>query len=153
MMVGKIQPVLNKVFKYCVNLFLFFYVQLCLWISPSFYNLLLSGTLSFLQPAELQWMYICQKCLVGCIFYWQQNGICCHKYIQHCHFYIHFFLSTGKNTSIYARITYICQSVDVKMPVLDVFMAEILYMTVSLTNIHPYVYLSVVKMPCTQSSQ
>ncbi len=26
------------------------------------------GTLTFLQQAEIQWMYICQKCLVGCIF-------------------------------------------------------------------------------------
>ncbi len=26
-------------------------------------------TLPFLQPAEIQWMYICQKCLVGCIIH------------------------------------------------------------------------------------
>ena len=25
------------------------------------------GTLPFLQPVEIQWMYICQKCFVGCI--------------------------------------------------------------------------------------
>ncbi len=50
---------------------------------------------------------------------------------------------------------YFCQSVDVKMPVLDVFMAVILCITVllaivyKLTNIHPDVFLPVVKMPCT----
>ncbi len=60
----------------------------------------------YLQPAEIQWMYNCQKCLVGCIFdgkmeiavintpktgiftstffvHWQ-------KYIQNCQKYIHF---------------------------------------------------------------
>ena len=32
------------------------------------FQLVRVGTLPFLQPAEIQWMYIFQKCLVGCIF-------------------------------------------------------------------------------------
>ena len=30
--------------------------------------MIMNEKLPFLQPAEIQWMYICQKYLVGCIF-------------------------------------------------------------------------------------
>ncbi len=61
--------------------------------------------------------------MFGWMYIWQQNGICSHKYIQHLHFYIHFLL-----------LSKIHLSVDVKMPVLDVFMTA---NSILLSDIHP----------------
>ena len=67
-------------------------------------------TLPFLQPAEIQWMYICQKCLVGFIFDskmefavintsntgiftsndWQKYIQYCQKHIQYCQKHIQY---------------------------------------------------------------
>ena len=57
----------------------------------------------FLQPAEIQWMYICQKDRFVCVF---------------------------------DNIGFVCQSVDVKRPLLYVFMAVILCMTVLLAEVY-----------------
>ncbi len=87
----------------------------------------------FLKPAEMHWMYICQKCLVGCIFDRKME----------------FAVINTSNTGIFTY-TLFCplakthpkmskihlQSVDVKMPVLDVFLALILCMTVLLAEVY-----------------
>ena len=63
----------------------------------------------FLQPAEIQWMYNCQKCLVGCIFDSKMETAVINT--SNTGIFISTFLSTGKNTSkIVKNTTILCQN-------------------------------------------
>ncbi len=60
---------------------------------------LLKETLPCLQPAEIQWMYICQKCLVGCIFDSKMEFAVINTSYSVIFTSTSFFHCTGKKTS------------------------------------------------------